>query len=189
MDLENPVYEYLKFDPQFNFLLKLTESPAPNAAKGYDPFMAISYFVIGPDDELVYGYPIDYTIQVFSPEGKLLHKITRDYSPVEVTEEEIKSRKEGLPPELKFTPGKYHSAYWRFEVDEVGRLYVQTWEKDPEGRTYHDLFDEKGRYLTRFLLKGSPLLILKNKLYCQEEDEEGYEHLIRYRLTFTPLDE
>ncbi len=151
--------------------------------------MAISYFAMGPNDQMIYGYPIDYTIQVFSPEGKLLRKITREYKPVEVTEEEKKRWEEDQSPEFKLAPSKYHSAYWRFEVDEEGRLYVQTWEKDAEDRYYYDVFDEKGRYLTRLALKGSLFLALRQKLYCREEDEEGYQYLKRYRLIFPTIEE
>ncbi len=187
LDPENPAYEYLKFDPDFNFLFKLTESPAPSPAKGFNPFMAVSYFVVGPGDQIIYGYPVDYTIQVYSPEGKLIRKITREYVPVEVSEEEKKEWERENPPDVKLAMSKYHSAYRRFKVDEDGHLYVETWEKDEAGNYYYDVFDEEGRYLTRLSLKGVILEVTKGKLYCREEDEEGYHFLKRYRLVF-PLE-
>lgn len=184
LDPENPAYEYLKFDPEFKLLFKLTESPAPNAAKGFNPFMAISFALVGVNDQIVFGYPGDYTLQIYSQEGKLLRKISREYTPVAVTEEEIKRWKEESPPDVKLALGKYHSAYRRFRQDEERRLYVQTWEKNAEGYFYHDVFDPEGRYLTRFPLKGEMMAVKQGKIYCREEDEEGYQSLKVYRLVW-----
>jgi hypothetical protein len=184
LDPKNPAYEYLKFDPEFKLLFKLTESPAPNAAKGFNPFMAISNAVIGLDDQIVYGYPIDYTLQIYSPEGKLLKKITREYTPVGVTEEEKKRWEKESRLGVKLALGKYHSAFRRFRQDDEGRLYVQTWEKNAEGHFYYDIFDPDGRYLTRLSPKGGVMAVKKGKMYCREEDEEGYQSLKVYRLVW-----
>ncbi|MFQ6108748.1 MAG: 6-bladed beta-propeller [Candidatus Aminicenantales bacterium] len=184
LDPDKPLYRVLKFDPEMNLLFKIAESPAPNAVKGFNPFMAVSYWTVDYHDCITYGYPADYTIQVFSPEGKLLRKIRREYDPVPISEEEKKEfLREERPPQIKITFSKYHSAFRRFLIDEEGRLYVQSWEKDPQsGHYFYDVFDPEGRYLTRVPLKGRPVVCYRGKLYSIDEDEEGYPLVKRYRL-------
>ena len=185
LDPKEPYYSYLKFDAQLNLLFEIARSPAPNASKGFNPFMPISYFRVGKDDNIIYGYPGDYTIQVISPQGKLIKKITRDYGPVEVTEKEKKEVMGDAPPSIKFDFSRYHSAYRRFVADDEGRVIVQSWEKDePKDIFLYDVFDAEGRYIVQVPIEGRPFAALKGKIYVSSEDEEGNPLVIRYHLTW-----
>jgi hypothetical protein len=149
--------------------------------------MPIAYWLIDQNDNIVYGYPKEYEIKVFNPEGKLIKKITKEYDLVEVTEEEKKERIEGISPQIKskYVFSKYHSAYRRFFLDDEGRIFIQTWEKIGDGDIYHhDVFDREGRYIAKIPLRVRPLICKKGKLYSIEEDEEGYQVVKRYKVTW-----
>jgi len=57
---------------------------------------------------------------------------------------------------------------------------VQTFERSAEGSYFHDIFDEQGRYMAKVPLKGTLLAGKNDKLYCSDEDENGFTILIRY---------
>jgi hypothetical protein len=148
--------------------------------------MAINYFIVDRADRLIYGYPKTYEIQFFGPASPtLFRKVTREYDPVPVTAEERALREKGNPPEIKLDFSKYHSAYYRFFASDTGHLFVQTWEKTKDGKSIHDIFDPEGRFLGRIPLKPSGLEVLKGKYYALEEDEDGYQTVKRYALTWT----
>ena len=141
--------------------------------------------LIDKDDTIVYGYPKEYEIQIFNPDGKQIKKITKEYEPVEITEEEKKEFQEGEPPQarMRYDFSKYHSAFQRFFLDDEGRIYVQTWEKIKDREIYHhDVFDNEGKYITRIALRNTPYVCKRGKLYSIEEDEEGYQIVKRYRV-------
>lgn len=185
MDPDFFCYKVKKFDPNMNLLAEIATSPAPDARKSVNLFMPIAYWLIDKNDNIVYGYPKDYEIQIFNPKGKLIKKITKEYDPVEVTEEEKEERIEDIPPQIKnrYVFSKYHSAYRRFFLDDEGRIFIQTWEKiGDEDTYYYDVFDREGRYIAKIPLRMRPLICEKGKLYTIEEDEEGYQVAKRYKV-------
>jgi hypothetical protein len=185
MDPAKPFYSYLKFDAQLNLLFEIARSPGPNAWKELNPFMPISYLQIDKKDNIIYGHPEDYTVQVFSPQGKLIKKIMREYTPVEVTEKEKKEAMADTPPSIKFNFSKYHSAFRRFLADDEGRIMVQSWEKGGEEDAFlYDVFDAEGRYVVQVPIKGRPFVGLKGRLYVSSEDEDGNPTVVRYRMTW-----
>ena len=187
MDPEFFSYKVKKFDAEMNLLAEIATSPAPDARKSINPFMPIAYWVIDKNDNIVYGYPKDYEIQIFNPKGTLIKKITKEYDPVEVTEEEKEEQIGDIPPELKsrYVFSKYHSAYYRFFLDDEGRIFIQTWEKVGNEDTYfHDVFDREGRYIAKIPLRMRPHICKKGKLYTIEEDEEGYQVVKRYKVSW-----
>lgn len=186
VDPENPSYCVKKFDSEMNLLIEIARSPAPDIRKGFDPFMAISTWTLDQDDNIIYGYPKDYELKFYNPDGKLIKKITKEYDPVEVTEEEIEARTKRSPPNTKFAFSKYHSAFRRFLVDDEGRIFVNTWEwEENEEKYYHDVFDSEGRYIAKILMKERPTVCLRNKLYSLEEDEDGFQVVKRYRVNWS----
>ena len=90
------------------------------------------------------------------------------------------------PPGMKieFVFPKDHPAYSRFFLSDLGHIFVQTYEKADGGRYIHDVFDAEGRFIGRLSLKPSGLEILKDKYYALEEDEEGYQYVKRYAVTW-----
>jgi hypothetical protein len=185
MDPDYISYRLKKFDPNMNLITEIASSPAPDARKGFNPFMAISHWFLDGDDNIIYGYPKDYELQIFNPGGKLIKKIKREYDSVEVTEEEKEEQKKDALPQLKFRFSKYHSAYRLFFADDEGRIFVQSWEKIKDGEGYYyDVFDPEGKYIAKIPLKMRPRVCKKNKLYTIEEDEEGYQMVMRYNVNW-----
>jgi hypothetical protein len=188
VDPKDPRYELKKLGPDASFIALLAKSPAPNASVKFNPFMAISYFQLDRADNLVYGYPLTYEIQFFGPlDQKVFKRITREYDPVTVTAEEKAEREKDVPSGMtvNFDFSKYHSAYTRFFLSDLGQVIVQTWEKTKDGKFVHDIFDAEGRFIGRVPLKPTGVEILKGKYYALEEDEDGYQLVKRYALTWT----
>ena len=186
LDEKDPRYETKMLSPDASVIAVIGKSPAPGADGRFDPFMAVNYSIVDRADRLIYGYPKTYEIQYFGPASpKLLKKIVKEYDPVPVTAEERAQREKGLPPDLKLEFSKHHSAYYRFFASDTGHLFVQTWEKTKDGKSVHDIFDPEGRFLGRIPLKPSGLEVLGGKYYALEEDEDGYQTVKRYALTWT----
>jgi hypothetical protein len=90
-----------------------------------------------------------------------------------------------MPPDVKVNWPSYHNTFRSFIVDDSGRIIVETYEKAADERgVYYDVFDSEGRYLARLVLKTPPRAIRKDKLYTVEEDEEGYQLVKRYSVTW-----
>ena len=56
---------------------------------------------------------------------------------------------------------------------------------DKDGKFIHDIFDADGRFIGRVPLKPFGIEILKGKYYALEEDEDGYQAVKRYAVTWT----
>jgi len=183
---ENPRYELQKFDPELNYLHSLGSYPLPSATPGsYNPFRPAMQSVLNCNDQVVIGYPEKYEIKIYDKSGTMIRKIMKEYDPVEITEEEIKERTEGMPPDMKLSIPKYHTAYRWIITDDEGRMFVRTYERAVDGDDYyHDIFDEEGKYIAKIPLGFFPRLWKKNKLYTVEADEEGYQQVKRYKVTW-----
>ncbi|MBE3111010.1 MAG: 6-bladed beta-propeller [Acidobacteria bacterium] len=186
---KDPRYEVKMLGPDASLIAMLARSPAPVRHGGrLTAFTAIGYFVVDGDDHLVYGYPLTYEIQYFGPASpELFKKVTREYDPVAITEEEKREREKDVQPNsgLVLDFPKYHAAYYRFFLSDLGHVFVQTWEKTKDGKSIHDIFDAEGRFIGRVPLKPSGVEILKGKYYALEEDEDGYQTVKRYAVTWT----
>ncbi len=183
-DEENPRYELKKFDSDLNYLHSLGSSPLPSASGGgLNPFLGIILSQIDNNDQVVCGYPENYEIKIFDKEGNLKRKLIKEYDPVEITEEEIEEETEGMPPNIKISMPKYHSAYRWFTTDDEGRIYVMTWERVTEGEgNYYDVFDSEGRFIVKISLKTRPFVLKNEKFYTVEDDDEGFLFIKRYKV-------
>lgn len=183
---ENPRYELKKFDSELNFLYSLGSSPLPSVTRsGFNPFMPTIRSEINYNDQIVTGYPEKYEINIFDKSGSMIRKIMKEYDPVEITEEETKEATESMPPDIKLIISKYHAAYRWFITDDEGRIFVRTYERVVNGEGYYyDVFDEEGKYIAKIPLGITPLIWKNNKLYTIEEDEEGYQYIKRYKVTW-----
>jgi len=86
---------------------------------------------------------------------------------------------------MKLETLKCHPAYQDLTVDDEGRIFVQTWEKNKDSAAfYFDVFDSDGRYIAKIPMKFQPNIWKKGKLYSIEEDEEGYQVVKRYKVTW-----
>jgi len=179
-------YVVKKLSPDASMISVVAQAPAPGTDRP-NPFMAIPSFLVDRDDSLIYGCPETYEVQFMSPsDGKVFKKVRLEYDPVPVTEAEKKDRLAAVPPGsgIVYDFSKYHSAYEGFFLSDLGHLIVRTWEKTDDGKVVCDVFDAEGRFLGRVPLKSYGISILKGKYYALEQDEDGYQYVKRYAVTW-----
>jgi hypothetical protein len=180
-----------KFDPNLKQLFPFFSYDWDDRPNIYDVFPPDCFWAVGRDDNIIWGYSDKYELNILNKDGRLVRRIIRDYAPVKTTDDEKKDwikfafGNEGVPFEVKVKWPSYHNAFRSFIVDDSGRIIVETYEKAVDERgVYYDVFDSEGRYLTRLVLKTPPRAIRKDKLYTIEEDEEGYQLVKRYSVTW-----
>ena len=138
---------------------------------------------------VVCGYMKEYELKILDEKGNLIRKILKDYVPIKVTQEDVDERLEGeeLPAQIKerMAVPEYHCPFRGMISDDEGRIFVTTYERVSEGEGYYyDVFDAEGKYIVKVALKTRPFLFKNNKLYTVEEDEEGYQYVKRYNVTW-----
>jgi hypothetical protein len=166
-----------------------------------DPYQTDAYNLIKPtlpfdvskEDNIIWAVSTRYEIRITNPEGNLLKKITKDYIPVKITEEDKKEiylkifKRETIPPGKKAELPKYFHPIGNIHIDDEGRIYVRTPQKSKNGFYYYDVFDSEGKYMAKVTLKAipeTPLVWENNKMYAIEEDEDGYQYIKRYKVTW-----
>jgi sugar lactone lactonase YvrE len=139
----------------------------------------------------------EYKIQVFSPDGKLIQQIEKEHERRKVLKQDVEDyynehfiqedeneRKfwsDTVKDQLKIPEYKpvFHSFYFDQE-----KLLVLGDARDHEKNTSVDIFDSEGKYIGRTLINVLPKMWLDNKIYALEEDEEGYQVVKRYKVTW-----
>jgi hypothetical protein len=148
-------------------------------------------YCVSENDEIIWGDSEKYEINIQDRDGKLKTKILKDYDPVKIIAEEYSEQIErkfgGRPiaPEFEQELPEYYPAYKSFTLDSEGRLFISTFEKAKSGKGYYcDVFDSEGRYIAKIPLKTDPHVWKNHKLYTIEKDEEGYQYVKRYKVTW-----
>jgi len=132
-------------------------------------------------DTIICGYTDFYEFHIINLEGEIVQKVSKEYEPIAISEEEKEKR--GLT-RAKGIPG-YFPAFQDFSVDEEGRIYVQTFERQGDGdQFYYDVFDLDGRFIAKVRLNAFPQCWKNGKMYTIEEDENGYQYVKRYKVTW-----
>lgn len=205
------------FDDKFNLVEELykdeIEFPQPTgldlSSMGdfYAKVLSIAAFrprvitTVTDNDFIYLGYPDKYEINVYSPEGKLIRKITRDSDPIPVSKKDkedfVKRYSENLPSiftedikekafkNIKYP--KYKPAYQGFTLMENGWLCVIVNSVEDE-YTLLDLFDQEGKYIANFetpvpaegMLAG--FLFFKNGKAYSVVTEDDYKFVKRYSI-------
>lgn len=183
-NIKDPFLEVNKFDSNLNFQFKIGMCDAPNYSS-FNPFWIKLQFAITKDDQIIFGCPRDYTIQIFSPDGILLRKVKKEYEQTKIESDEIEEETRKADPRLKLIFPMYYSAYGHLTVDEEGRIIVQTWERKSKEKGYfYDVFDQAGKQITKIHLKVKPIIWKDHKLYTIEEDDDGFHVIKRYKVTW-----
>lgn len=171
-------------------------------------FQPQQFLTLARNDFIYFGYPNKYEINIFSPEGKLVKKITRDYEPIPVGKkdrqhfEELMSQDEtykGAPEDLRkklfqlIKYPKYKPAYQGFTLIQSGlsqsfTLMDNGWlalivDSIKDEYTIFDLFDQEGRYIGNFKtdIPMEGLFFNNGKAYAIAT-EAGYKFVKRYRI-------
>lgn len=215
--LQRQTTTYGLFDSKFNLLAELykdeIEIPMPTGTDestiieylakiwGRTAFRPAVRFILVDNDFIYLGRPEKYEINMYSPEGKPVKQITRDYDPILVSDKDkedfIERMSESFSQYPMFTEDlmkkasqkvkfpKYKPAYQGFTLMENGWLAV-TVDSVEDEYTLLDIFDQDGKYIAHFKApvpaEGlySLLLFFKNgKAYCVA-DEDGYKFVKRY---------
>jgi hypothetical protein len=184
MDNNEITYVLKKFDTRFKEIFTLFSTVLlkyPN----FDPFFPQCYWDLLEEDKIVWGFADEYELFIIDSTGKTLKKITKEYKPIKITEEEKEKRIEGLREGVKLVWDAHHNPFIYLCVDDEGRIFTQTYEKATEsGKYYFDVFGPDGKYMAKIPLKSRPYVIEKGKLYTIEEDEEGYQIVKRYKVSW-----
>lgn len=178
------VWEIKKYSSDLTELYTIDRLNLPHPLEGkINPFAYVTVYELDQNDYLYYGKSEKYEIHVLNPEGKLVKKIIKEWSPVRLTEEEKKEllsqiSEAGSGIKDRVALPDYYPPYQSFSLDEEGRLFVRTYEKGKaRGENYFDVFDRQGKYVAKIALKIIPRLWKNKKLYALEQTEDGYNLL------------
>ncbi len=166
-------------------------------------------FLTSAENDFIYvGYPEKYEINIYSPQGKLIKKIEREYDPVPVSKKDIKNTEEELsvaetirefPEELRkelfklIKYPKYKPAYQSFtsiesSLNQCFTLLENGWlaviaDYVKNEFAIFDLFDEEGRNIAQFKtsIPVEGLFFNNGKAYAVATDE-GYKFVKRYNI-------
>jgi hypothetical protein len=187
----------IKVDSELKPILEITSLPIesrPNSQKyHYFELRRTTNMVwdVMKNGDIIWGDFANCEIRVHSPEGDLKKKICWDSEPYEITKTE-KERliKEyfgdnGAPSQISIEFPKHFPPFIRFTCDEDGRIFAQTYKKTEDGeRDYFEVFDSEGKYIAKIALKSRPIMWKNSKLYSIEEDEDGFQIVKRYHVTW-----
>lgn len=180
-----------KFDSDLNELFTIFSYKYELSPGVLNLFSPRCYWEVAKDDTIIWGYADKYEFKIHNGDGRLISKIIKDYSPVIITKEErqewIRSRygEQGVPPDVKVSWKQHHNAFRFMNIDDAGRMFVQTYEETTYGSGYYyDVFNSEGKYIAKIPLKTQPRVWKRGKLYTIEEDEDGYQYVKRYKVTW-----
>jgi hypothetical protein len=137
------------------------------------------------NDNLVVGLSEDYEVQVFKAGVyDLFMRIRKEFDPIPISDEDLRQFKKPEHSSMPFDFAKLHSAFWNLFTSDTGHLFVTTWEKTKDALFIHDVFDKEGRLVARMPFKSRGVKIAGGKYYSLEEDEDGYQYVKRYAVTW-----
>jgi hypothetical protein len=175
--LENAM-EVNEYSVDLNFIKNVAKDKYWNVLLPLQPAMITQ---LCSDDRIICGFREDYEIRAYDSEGELVRRIFKDYEPVEIKDKdkEIRSWTEEKDLPRHFLP------YEDLSVDDEGRLFVQLYEKPEGGRGYlFDVFDAEGKYVAKAVFGAIPQCWKGGKFYTIEEDDDGYQYVKRYKVTW-----
>jgi hypothetical protein len=155
-------------------------------------FHPMLHFTIGTNDNVYVGFSRDYKIDIYNSEGNRIRRVEKNLEkiviPEKEKEEELRRQLEGtgvLIEKINLDNINLPLLYPAFEkliVDSKGRLWVITFRKDKRGNSYIDIFDLDKNEPFTITLNISPWIIKGDFLYSIEEDQEGFQHIKKYKI-------
>jgi hypothetical protein len=157
-------------------------------------FQPQPFHVLADNDYIYFGYPEDYTIDIYSPDGIPVKTIRREYDQIKIGEIDKEYFVTNIAASFMMDYGedykkevikfieypKYKPAYHSFALMENGWLAVVV--EFIEGEyTLFDLFDEDGTYIGNFKASiPSDGLFFKNGKAYAVATENDYKFVKRY---------
>jgi hypothetical protein len=147
--------------------------------------------MLDEDGRLYLGCSSEYVFSLYDGNGKLIRKFGRHFKPILVGAEDTQrifgkraSEFESLMPKTK-PPFRSLGASL---LEENGRLWVPTFERESEGLTY-DVFGTDGVFEDKVFIrteprKLNPFLFKAGFLYSIDSDDEGLQRARRSRVVF-----
>lgn len=187
-------YEIKKYNPEFKPLFTLDKIEfllsIPGSGNKINILEMTSIYQIGPEGQIYYGRNLTYEIKIFSPEGKHLKTVSRDYDRIKLTQQDIDEMMERVPDvasgiSLKdmYSFPDFFPPFQNFILDEQGRIYVRTYMKGKnKGEYWIDVFDPEGRFIAQFISRADLRLIKSGLAYGIEDLEDGFQVIKRYKL-------
>jgi len=134
-----------------------------------------------------------YEILIYDLAGNLLKKIRKEYTPADVPDE-MKEENRRLLTSDNFVLTDEMPPFHYFFLDDVGRLYVKTFEKDANKDEYfHDIFNSDGVFILRKSMPGyarwtypgnsvNRAKAKNHRFFCIREKESGFKELVVYKM-------
>jgi len=197
-DIRNRRESLKKMNPDMTAVLAdIFDQPSEES---HNPFKARTRWILDPEDHLILGRATSYEFDIFDSRGVLSRKIRRNYDPQKVSQADIDEfLKRGAPPGVNptYDYSTYHAYYRSFFADDREHLFVQTWERTAgNSQDIHDVFDSQGRFIGRVamprhedLINPTARVLRQGKFYAIEPDDEGYNVVKRYSVTWLIPDE
>lgn len=207
-DVFSYTYTYGLFDKDLNQLAEIysqtTERKRDTRSRAHylaNTFSDEAYapqltFLMNRSNLIYFGYPEKYEIKIFSPEGKLVKILEREYDPIKVgkkhkeifinyLEDEYyigmpvdESLKKEIAVLIKYP--KYLPAYQTFTMMENGWLFVVVDSAEEDAKLI-DVFDQNGKYIAQFTTSVSTdRLIFKNGKAYAIDTVNDYRYVKRY---------
>ncbi len=171
------------YDGQLKLLRTLLFMPEePHDRQVARPFAGGFHLVLSQFDRAVVCYKDDYEIEIHDIRGDSNMCVRKEYDRIKITKEEIDEVTKKMRGRRIDIPA-YHPAVQGISGDDEGRIYVKTFERTKDGVSfYYDVFDREGRYLVKvpILRSAAPQVWKNRKMYCLEQDEDGFQKVKRY---------
>jgi hypothetical protein len=202
----------IKMDSQGNLIVFAASAPPPVGGKElriYDPNLELLMIIakeergtrgifdigksslycdVSPSNNIVWGDSKEYVLQILNQRGDLIKKIIKEYNPIEITaEDKEKYEKQYAGPVkrgMRLNFRGHFPAFSEISVDDEERIFVKTYER-VECR--EDVFEAEGKYIAKVPIQANlnrDSIWKNNKLYTIEEDEEGYQVVKRYKVSW-----
>ena len=132
-----------------------------------------------------------YEILKYDLVGNLVQRIRKEYEPVKVSDEVKQERKERYEQYgMKVWYPKYWLPICDFFLDDIGRIYVMTFERgENPGEFMYDIFNQQGIFIARKSLniyfEGDRSVYAKsirNRLYFFQENKDGFRKFHVYKM-------
>jgi hypothetical protein len=187
----NLIFVLKKFDPGLKESFDIFSYLMDTTPDVFDVYPPDCFWQVRKDGGIVWGYADKYELRILDSGGKVIRRITRAYVPVEITGEEKNAWLQfafgdrGIPANVKVNWPRNHNAFQRLIVDDEDRIFIQTYEKPPDGKGFYcDVFDPEGRFVAKFALRGAPRAVKNGRVYSIDEDEQGYPLVKRHKVTW-----